>query len=93
METLVINVDNAEDANELVEKLNQLAYVKGIIWPNKNSEFNHVLPGDPLSDAEIDRLMDETESDPTLMSLDEVKDRLHKKFENAWKLNSDKGHI
>lgn len=90
METLVINVDNEKDATALLEQLNQLNYVKNVIWTNKQERFNHVLPGEPLSDDTISALMDEAENDDEELTISTIEDKIKNRFDSVWMSGSSK---
>jgi hypothetical protein len=64
MTTLKVNIDNQSDAKALATFLRTLGYVKSVsIEKPLLTDEDWIMPGHPLTDKELDSLVDELETD------------------------------
>ncbi|MCJ8208161.1 hypothetical protein MUY27_00485 [Mucilaginibacter sp. RS28] len=72
METLVIKVDNEQDADALIVQLSKLGYSDNVIRTKEALISDHIKPGEPLADETLNQLLDESEEDTAEFDLKTV---------------------
>lgn len=90
METLVINIDNTNDADALMEQLSHLKFVKSVVRTHVGDDVKHLLPGEPLDDVAINKLLDEAEADDELLDIKTLEENMLKKFNPIWASSSER---